>query len=404
MTPVQALKTFIKYRILRVGKPNISVVVPHKVYGDSAYHTFIGYYDIQPTNKTGTHILAGRCGSKHNGRAMDVPLELVLIDVKTGVVEKIAETTSWCWQQGARQQFIKWGGKEAVLYNAIDSKGLKTIIYDPETKTEIATLPLATYCIDAQGAVVASLDFDGLQRNRPGYGYDYLPQPRDADPYIRIYDIESGNDQVIAQLEDILKINPHESMSAKGVRHYFNHLHFNSSTTRLMVFHIWEAFGKRYVRALTMNIDGSDICDVTGGTHVSHYWWLNDNELMFYGTDNTHGEGFHIYKQSGGYKRSLSEDMPCGDGHPSAYSGRPKLLVSDSLPSRIFDRDLWLYHIDMAKCIPLGHFRSPPEFSGEIRCDLHPRWSADGHCVLVDSAHEGYRQIVSVDVASASLF
>ena len=50
--------------------------------------------------------------------------------------------------------------------------------------------------------------------------------------------------------------------------------------------------------------------------------------------------------------------------------------------------------------IDLGSFDSPPEYTGELRCDLHPRSSRDGRLVTIDSTHGGDgRQIYLVDVS-----
>ena len=49
--------------------------------------------------------------------------------------------------------------------------------------------------------------------------------------------------------------------------------------------------------------------------------------------------------------------------------------------------------------VMLGRFLSPLPFRGEIRCDLHPRWSRDGRQVCFDSVHEGTRQIYVMDVS-----
>jgi len=34
-----------------------------------------------------------------------------------------------------------------------------------------------------------------------------------------------------------------------------------------------------------------------------------------------------------------------------------------------------------------------------MRCDLHPRWSADGRYLTIDTIHDGERKIAMVDLA-----
>ena len=43
----------------------------------------------------------------------------------------------------------------------------------------------------------------------------------------------------------------------------------------------------------------------------------------------------------------------------------------------------------------LGYFRheQPLNCPADVRCDLHPRWSADGRLITVDSIHSGRRAI-----------
>ena len=50
------------------------------------------------------------------------------------------------------------------------------------------------------------------------------------------------------------------------------------------------------------------------------------------------------------------------------------------------------------KKITLGHFPAPSEYSGEWRCDTHPRSSNDGHFVVIDSPHSGGRQLHLLDI------
>jgi Tol biopolymer transport system component len=48
--------------------------------------------------------------------------------------------------------------------------------------------------------------------------------------------------------------------------------------------------------------------------------------------------------------------------------------------------------------VDIGRFYAPKELDGEIRCDLHPRWTRDGKTVSIDSVHEGSRQVYVLDV------
>jgi hypothetical protein len=42
----------------------------------------------------------------------------------------------------------------------------------------------------------------------------------------------------------------------------------------------------------------------------------------------------------------------------------------------------------------------PPEYAGEWRCDLHPRFSPNGRMVTIDSPHGGNgRQIYLIDIS-----
>ena len=48
----------------------------------------------------------------------------------------------------------------------------------------------------------------------------------------------------------------------------------------------------------------------------------------------------------------------------------------------------------------LGHFHSPQEYSGEWRCDTHPRFSPDGKLVCIDGVHGGNgRQLYLLNIS-----
>ena len=58
-------------------------------------------------------------------------------------------------------------------------------------------------------------------------------------------------------------------------------------------------------------------------------------------------------------------------------------------------------HYGIYRRYPLGHFRSPPAYTGEWRCDTHPRFSPDGRKVVIDSPHGGNgRQMYLIDASA----
>ncbi len=62
-------------------------------------------------------------------------------------------------------------------------------------------------------------------------------------------------------------------------------------------------------------------------------------------------------------------------------------------------QELYLYHVPTDKKVVLGRFHEPEEFSGEWRCDLHPRCDQQGKNVFFDSTHNGgKRQIYKINI------
>jgi hypothetical protein len=84
--------------------------------------------------------------------------------------------------------------------------------------------------------------------------------------------------------------------------------------------------------------------------------------------------------------------------HDSQVTVNRKWLLVDMKNDDVFIKVLLIRVADGHR-YDIGNFYSPPELRGDVRCDLHPRWSRDGSQVCIDSAHEGTRQIYVLDVA-----
>lgn len=96
----------------------------------------------------------------------------------------------------------------------------------------------------------------------------------------------------------------------------------------------------------------------------------------------------------------VAPDLMPVNGHNTYLPGRNnEWILNDTYPDQDRKQHPYLYHIPTNRRVALGHFHSPPQYTGEWRCDLHPRYSPDGKQVVIDSTHEGKgRQMYLIDV------
>ena len=88
-------------------------------------------------------------------------------------------------------------------------------------------------------------------------------------------------------------------------------------------------------------------------------------------------------------------------GRSLHLSARQRVDLERHLPGRAAPcRTRTCYEVATGRRVPLGHFHSPPEYTGEWRVDTHPRFSPDGKKVVIDSPHGGHgRQMYLIDIA-----
>lgn len=87
------------------------------------------------------------------------------------------------------------------------------------------------------------------------------------------------------------------------------------------------------------------------------------------------------------------------DGH-ACLSPDGRWLACDTYPqgAQRISR-LMLYEMATGRRVDVAGFHSEPVFTGDVRCDLHPRWHPDGAMLTVDAVPDGERQIYLLDVA-----
>ena len=75
--------------------------------------------------------------------------------------------------------------------------------------------------------------------------------------------------------------------------------------------------------------------------------------------------------------------------------------MGDAYPDEEDYRPVYLYNTDTGKGNMIFRAKSDPVAVGDIRSDLHNRWSRDGTLASFDSTHEGFRGIYLADLKEA---
>jgi len=377
---------------------------PVKAITRGPRHHWFGYYDKLEFDPTCRHVLAMEVDFEHRSPAADDVIAVGMIDLQDGCrwIE-LGTSRSWCWQQGCMLQW-RPGSETEVVWN--DRQGGRFVCHVLDVRTgQKRTLPHPIYTVSPDGQTAIGTDFRRINHMRPGYGYAGLPDPnRDvlAPDDVGIYslDLETGAYKLLISIADVAAIPfPHADLSS--AKHYLNHLLFNTDGTRFEFLHRWRSrdrpgFG---TRMLTAARDGKDIRVVDDYGHTSHLFWRDPSHILAWAYHPSHERAFYLYPDGEGNVKVVGKDVMTRNGHCTYLPGN-EWILNDAYPDQDRNQELYLYHVATEKKVPLGSFHAPEPYSGEWRCDLHPRASPDGRSVVIDSAHgDNGRQLYLIDIS-----
>lgn len=389
---------------------------------------WFGYYDKQQIDPTGRYALG--CEVDHFFRS-PTPQDTVRIGIidlkKNNKWTEIATSTAWSWQQGCMLQWIP-GSKEEIIWNDRVAAGFVSRIYNLKTKT-IRTLPKAIYTLSPDGNYALCVDFDRLQFFRPGYGYATKEKQQNwekapTDKGIYKMDLKTGESELILSYAQIAQLKRAQGDVSENF-HWFNHLLINPDGTRFiflnrsrplasneeMTAYIKNnpdpkkrGFSGRYItRALTADVDGSDVFALNDSGQFSHFIWKGTDEICAWAVpDDGDKTGFFDFKDKTKQYQTVGNDKMTRNGHNTYIPNTNyEWILNDTYPlgkDRL--QELYLYHIPTDRKVILGKFHEPIKYKGEWRCDLHPRSSQDGRFVIFDSTHGGNgREIYKIDIS-----
>lgn len=389
---------------LIVFKKNILIKYKCNIllFGDKNYHIFFGYHDVTPFDKKDAAILANRV-RYHTGAKQGNVMEVGYYNINDGKeFIKIDETTAWCWQMGCRLQWLP-NSDNKIIYNKTILNKYQSVVYDIIQKREVNIYKQPLYSIAPNGSFGISLNFSRLQRLRPGYGYKDLPDDSQNDPMpsddgLWLVNLNTGDAEMILSCADVAE---YESTNfSEPTEHYFNHILWSPDSKHFSFLHLLRFNnGKRIGRAFLYNIDKKTIHPLEMSGYISHFSWKNNDEILMYSRNSQTGTGLNLYNITNRNVRRIAPDIIKTDGHPMFSPVNPDIVLLDSYPQKPFmERFLYIINLTENNRDDIGIFYSPPSLKGENKCDLHPRWNKLGNRVAVDSAHNGQRQIVVLEL------
>ncbi|MCI0663110.1 MAG: hypothetical protein L0220_18750, partial [Acidobacteria bacterium] len=319
-----------------------------------------------------------------------------LVDARTGEFRRVGETRAWNLQQGAMLHWNPVDPENEIIFNdrQKDDPG-KIISVILNVKTGVRReLPLAIGAVSHNGRHALSLDYGRLYRLRPVVGYVGARDPNPNSPHpdndgVFLMDLTTGENKLVLSYERIYQwlVKTHPMLKDKHL--FFNHTVFNKDDTRFFVLaRCWKDDQNQRLESamFTANLDGSDLREVVPfGKSVSHFEWRNSKEILATFIFSEGDERQHILFSDGKQDyQTVGEGFLRGDGHCS-FAPDGQWIVTDRNDGLTRSKSLMIYHVGMKKGLLLGAFPVNEYLSGDLRCDLHPRWNRTGDQICFDA-------------------
>ena len=367
-------------------------------------HHFFGYYGITPWNRSERYLVCLESEFQDRLPGPNEPAAIGLIDAQGGSFRKVAQTTAWNFQQGAMLHWNPLRPENEIIYNDRRDGKIVAVVLDVQTGKQ-RVLPRPVSAVSHHGRYALSLTYGRLRRLRKVVGYVGAEDPSPDDPHpatdgVFLMDLASGDVRLVVSIETIYRLLARKHPDLEDCHLWFNHTVFNKTDTRFFFLargH-YPARARRFETCMfTADLQGNDLREVVPfGMGVSHFDWRNDKQIVatFRPAGFSGKPHFLLDDSDSPGHRRIGEGFLDGDGHCS-FDPTGTWLVSDPGDGKIGGRALKLLNVETGQRAVLGKFALGRYRSGDLRCDLHPRWSRSGSAICFDAidAEDGSRQL-----------
>ena len=390
-----------------------SYIPIRRITSPPGYHWF-GYYDKIQCDRTNRYVLGMCTPFEHRSPMPDDVIEIGMVDLSDNCKwVKLGESKAWSWQQGCQLQFIP-GSADEVLWNDREGGQFVCRIVNIKTRAQ-RTIPWAIYALSPDGKWAISADYRRINDMRPGYGYAGIPDPNvdvlaPENAGIWKIDLQTGEGKLIVSIAQAAAIpNPLDKDFAEA-KHWFNHLLVSPDGQRFIFLHRWRypdaernapytAIGGFGTRMFTASADGTDLRIIDPYNYTSHFIWRDPSHILAWTRLPEKGNGFFLFEDSAtAIIVQEGEGVMTENGHNTYLPGN-EWILNDTYPSSSTRlQSIYLYHIPTHQRIPLADMYSPAEYTGEWRCDTHPKSTIDGNFIIFDSPNYDGRQMYIMDI------
>lgn len=403
-----AIKQFAKFSYARLmylkSKKSYrykSDLQPIAIVDAGSKETFFGYYDKSPENFDGL-ILAQQSSraTKLLPSSNNHNIEVSIFDKNNNLMFKVP-TKSYNWQQGCRAH---WLDNDEFIFNDFDENINKYVsrVFSVSQKSKVKDFHYPVQDSFKKEYFIA-LNYQRLMTLRPDYGYRNLSnlsqdelQNLDNDGLWRV-DYMTGEATPLIMLADLYKINP--TPDFEQAVHKVNHVMISPSGENFIFMHRYLIGQRRFDRLYLADAQSGEMKLLSDYGMVSHCFWADDKTVVGYLRGPEGKDGYWLVDIESGQFTALAHEQLSGygDGHPHVVGD---WFVTDTYPDKARMQHLILCNWKTGEVKEIGEFFHSFDYSGETRCDLHPRLSIDGKTVFFDSVFSGQRQLYKMEISN----